>query len=106
MQNALQVTFEGCEPSDLVRAEIEREFAQLEIQDHRITAGRVTVIGPGERHRYGAGFLIHILLTMPPHENVVVGRGAADERHHEFADAAVKDAFAVARRRIDEFRQG
>ena len=89
----------------MVRADIEREFARLETHDHGITSARVTVIGPGEHHRHGAGFQVHILLTMPPHENIVVSRGAADERRHEFADAAVKDAFAVARRRIDDDRQ-
>ncbi|MDR3464531.1 MAG: HPF/RaiA family ribosome-associated protein [Xanthobacteraceae bacterium] len=105
MQNALQVRFQGCEPSDVVRADIEREFARLETHDHRITSGRVTVIGPGEHHRHGAGFQIHILVTMPPHENIVISRGAADERRHEHAEAAVKDAFSVARRRIDDYRQ-
>lgn len=105
MQNALQVTFQGCEPSDTVRAEIEREFARLETHDHRITSGRVTVIGPGEHHRCGAGFQIHIQLSISAHENIVVSRGASDERRHEFADAAVKDAFTVARRRIDDYRQ-
>jgi len=105
MQNAVQVTFQGCEPSDTLRANIEGEFARLETHDRRITSGRVTVIGPGDHHRHGAGFQIHILLTMPPHENIVVSRGDADERRHEHAEAAVKDAFAVARRRIDSYRQ-
>jgi len=72
MKNPLQVVFQGCEPSDPVRANIEREFERLETYDKRIASGRVTVIGPGDHHRHGANFQIHILLTMPPSDNIVV----------------------------------
>lgn len=105
MQDALQITFQGCEPSDAVRANIEREFARLETHDHRITSGRVTVIGPGDHHRHGTGFQIHILLTMPPHQNIAVSHAASGERRQEHAEIAVKDAFAVARRQIDDLRK-
>ena len=66
MKNPLQVVFQGCEPSDQARAVVEREFERIEARDNRITSSRVTVIGPGDHHRHGAGFQIHILLTMPP----------------------------------------
>lgn len=101
----LQVAFQGCEPTDPVRASIEREFERLQTHDHRITSGRVTVIGPGDHHRHGAGFQIHILLTMPPNENVVVSHAPSDDRRHEHAEVAIKDAFAAARRQIDDLRQ-
>ena len=104
MQNPLQVTFQGCEPSDPVRASIAREFERLETHDHRITSGRVTVIGPSDHHRHGANFQIHILLTMPPHENIVVSHAPSDDRRQN-AEIAVKDAFAAARRQVDDHRQ-
>jgi Sigma 54 modulation protein / S30EA ribosomal protein len=105
MQTSLQVAFQGCEPSDPVRASIEREFERLETHDHRITSGRVTVIGPGDHHRSGAGFQIHILLTLTPNENIVVSHSPSDDGRHEHAEIAVKDAFAAARRRVDDVRQ-
>ena len=103
MQASLLVAFQGCEPSDLVRASIKRGFEQLEAHDSRITSGRVTVIGPGE-HRNGAGFQIHILLTLPPHENIVVSHSPADDGRHAHAEVAVKDAFAAARRQVDDLK--
>jgi hypothetical protein len=105
MQTSLQVMFQGCEPSDPVRASIEREFERLETHNHRITSGKVTVIGPGDHPRHGAGFQIHILLTSPPNENIVVSHAASERSRHEHAEAAVKDAFAAARRQIDDHRQ-
>jgi Sigma 54 modulation protein / S30EA ribosomal protein len=105
MQIPLQIAFQGCEPSDLVRASIEREFERLEVHDRHITSGRVTVIGPGDHHKHGAGFQVHILLTMPPKDNIVVSHTPPDDRRHEHAEVAVKDAFAAARRQIDDLRQ-
>jgi ribosome-associated translation inhibitor RaiA len=105
MQVPLQVTFQGCEPSDDVRATIEREFERLETHDRRITSGRVTVIAPGDHHRHGASFQIHILLTMPPNENIAVSHSPADDGRHQHAEVAVKDAFAAARRQVEDRRQ-
>jgi len=104
MQTSLLVAFQGCEASDSVRASIEREFERLESHDHRITSGRVSVIGPGD-HRNGAGFQIHILLTLPPHENIVVSHSPSDDGRHAHAEVAVRDAFAAARRQVDDLRQ-
>jgi hypothetical protein len=105
MQIPLQVAFQGCEPSDPVRASIEREFERLEAHDRRITSGRVTVIGPSDNRPHRAGFQIHILLTIPPKDNIVVSHSAQDDKRHEYAEVAVKDAFAAARRQIDDLRQ-
>jgi hypothetical protein len=101
----LQITFQGCEPSDAARATIEREFERLETLDRRITSGRVTVIAPGDRHRHGASFQIHILLTMPPNENIVVSHSPSNDGRHQHAEVAVKDAFATARRQVEDLRQ-
>jgi hypothetical protein len=105
MQTSLLVAFQGCEPSDPVRASIAREFERLETHDHRITSGRVTVIAPSDHHRNGTGFQIHILLTLPPHENIVVCRSPSDDGRHAHAEVAVKDAFAAARRQLDDLRR-
>ncbi len=105
MPTSLQIVFQGCEPSDSVRASIQHEFARLETHDHRITSGRVTVIGPGDHHRHGTGFQIHILLTLPPDENIVVSHSPSENGRHEHAEASVKEAFAAARRQVDDLRQ-
>jgi hypothetical protein len=48
MQTPLQVTFEGCEPSEAARVAIEREVARLEEHNNRIVSCRVSVIAPSE----------------------------------------------------------
>ena len=102
MQIAPEITFEGSEPSLAVRKVILNEFERLETHNQRITGCRVTVIAPSHKHRHGVGFQVNIWLTIPPHENIAVNHSATDDPRHEHAKAAIKDAFATARRQIDD----
>jgi putative sigma-54 modulation protein len=101
MQVDPQITFEGSESSDAARAQILNEIERLETHNQRITACRVTVIAPSHKHRHGTGFQVHIWLTIPPHEEVVVNHAPPDEARYEHAEVAIKHAFALARRQID-----
>jgi len=101
MQVDPQITFEGSEPSDAARAQILNEIERLETRHRRITACRVTVIAPSHKHRHGTGFEVHIWLTMPPHEDIIVNHAPSDDSRHEHAEVAIKHAFASARRQID-----
>jgi len=102
MQIAPEITFEGSEPSPAARGVILKEIERLETHNQRITGCRVTVIAPSHKHRHGTGFQVHIWLTISPHENIVVNHSATDDPRHEHADAAIKDAFAAARRQVDD----
>jgi ribosome-associated translation inhibitor RaiA len=102
MQIPLQVTFEGSDPSEAVRVAIEREVERLEKHNRHIIGCRVAVIAPSHKHRHGSGFHVHILLTVPPHENVIVNHAPSDDNRHENVEVAVKDAFAAARRQLDD----
>jgi ribosome-associated translation inhibitor RaiA len=101
MQIAPQITFEGSESSDAARSVILKEIDRLETHNQRITGCRVTVIAPSHKHRHGTGFEVHIWLTIPSHENIVVNHTASDGARHEHAEVAIKDAFAAARRQLD-----
>jgi hypothetical protein len=105
MQIPLQVTFEGTDASEIVRAAIAHEVKRLEEHNHHIIGCRVAVIAPSHKHRHGSGFHVHIALTLPPHENVIVNREPSDDSRHEHAEVAVKDAFASARRQLDALAQ-
>jgi ribosome-associated translation inhibitor RaiA len=102
MQIAPEITFEGSEPSPAAREVILREIARLETHNQRITGCRVTVIAPSHKHRHGTGFQVRIWLTIPPHENIVVNHTATDDPRQEHAQVAIMDAFAAARRQIDD----
>jgi ribosome-associated translation inhibitor RaiA len=101
MQITPQITFEGSDSSDAARDVIITEIARLETHNQRITGCRVTVIAPSHKHRHGTGFQVHISLTIPPHETIIVNNSASDDARHEHAEVAIKDAFASARRQVD-----
>ena len=101
MQIAPEITFEGCEPSPAAREAILKEIERLETHNQRITGCRVSVVAPSHKHRHGAGFQIHIWLTLPPHENIVVNQSPVDDARHEHVEVAIRDAFANARRQVD-----
>lgn len=106
MQMPLEVTFEGTKPLADARAAIDREVDRLEKHNQSIIGCRVAVIAPSSKHRHGAGFQIHIRLTIPPHKTIVVNHSSslADARQ-EHVEVAVKDAFASARRQVDDLAQ-
>jgi hypothetical protein len=101
MQIAPEITFEDSKSSDAARAQILGELERLEIHNHRITGCRIKVIAPSHKHRHGTGFQVHIWLTLPPHDNIVVNNSASDDARHEHAEVAIKDAFAAAWRQVD-----
>ncbi len=101
MQITPQITFEGSDSSDAVRAQIFGEIERLETHNKRITGCRVKVIAP-HKHRHGTGFEVHIWLTVPAHRNILVDHAPVHDRRHDQVDAAIKDAFASARRQVDE----
>jgi len=102
MQIPLQVTFEGCDPSEAVRAAIEREVERLEQHNRHIIGCRVAVIAASHKHHHGTGFHVHISLTAPPHENITVNHTPSDDKRYEHVEVAVKDAFTAARRQLDD----
>jgi ribosome-associated translation inhibitor RaiA len=102
MQIAPEISFEGTEPSPSARDAILKEIERLETHNQRITGCRVAVIAPSHKHRHGTGFQVHIWLTIPSYENIVVNNSASDDARHEHAEVAIKDAFAAARRQVDD----
>jgi len=106
MQIPLQVTFEGgLEASDALRARIEKEAAKLERFHDRITSCRVAVIGRGHRRRHGDLYAVHLQITTPGDGDVMVDRNPPEDHAHEDAFVAVRDAFAAARRRLQDSRR-
>jgi ribosome-associated translation inhibitor RaiA len=101
MQIAPEITFEGSEQSPAAREAILKEIERLETHNQRITGCRVSVVAPSLKHRHGTGFQVHIWLTLPPHENIVVNHSHVDDARNEHVEVAIKDAFANARRQVD-----
>ncbi len=106
MQIPAQIDFQGFEPTERQRSLIAQKLSGLEEFFGRITACRLVMKGPGQRHRTGGQYEVNIHLVLPDGHEVAVERTPpADER---FADPvfAINDAFSRARRRLqDEARR-
>src|SRR6516165_12833808 len=97
MQSSPQIEFQGITASTKIQATIEEHMTALEQRWGRITACRVVLKGPGERHRKGGLYEIHIRLALPDGHEVNVERTpVADERYADL-DFAVNNAFKRAR---------
>jgi cold shock CspA family protein len=106
MQIPLQITFEGgLTTSEALRKRIEREAAKLERFHDRITSCRVAVIGRGGRRRQGDLYAVRLQLTGPGMSDLVIDRNPPADHAHEDAFVTVRDAFAAARRRLQDRRR-
>lgn len=98
MEVPVQIEFQGMNADEKVRGTVLKQVAVLDQRFGRITACRVVVKAPSERHRNGGLYEINIRLSLPQGREVDIGRTAsADERHADLA-FAMNDAFKRARR--------
>lgn len=103
MQVPLQITFEGgLVGSDSLRRRIQREAGKLERFQDRITSCRVAVTGRGGKSRHGGLYGVRLQFSGPGLGEVVVTRNPPADHAHEDAFVAVRDAFAAARRRLQD----
>jgi cold shock CspA family protein/ribosome-associated translation inhibitor RaiA len=106
MQTSPELEFQGMAAPPAVEAAVAAHVAALEARWGRITACRVVVKAPGQRHRTSGLYEVHIRLALPDGREVNVERTPpADERHADLT-FAIDDAFKHARRQLqDEVRR-
>jgi cold shock CspA family protein len=102
METPVEIEFQEMAASPETRGLIARHVEQLEQRYGRITACRIVVKGPGQRHQTGGHYDINIRLALPDGREVDIGRTPkADERHADLS-FAINDAFKRARRRLQD----
>src|SRR6516162_451234 len=102
MQTPPEIVFEGLPATPQIKDAIEAHLAELEQRWGRITACRVVVKAPGQRHHTGGLYDIHIRLALPDGREVNVERTApADDRRADL-NFAIDDAFKRARRQLQD----
>ena len=102
MQTPAQIEFEGVQGSAEFQASIEKHIAELETRFGRLTAGRVVVKGPGERHQIGGHYQVNIRLALPDGREVNIGRTPREDDRYADLTFAVDDAFKRARRQLQD----
>ncbi len=102
MQTPVEIDFQGMAATPRIQAAIEAQVARLEERYGRVTACRVVLKGPSDRHQTGGLYEVNIRLALPDGREVNVARTPhADERHADL-DFALNDAFKHTRRRLQD----
>jgi len=96
MQIPLQITLRDIGNSDAVETAIREKVAKLEQLHNDIISCRVTVEVAGRHKHQGREFSLGIDLKVPG------GEIAITHDHDEDIYVALRDAFAAARRKLDE----
>jgi cold shock CspA family protein/ribosome-associated translation inhibitor RaiA len=102
MQTPLQIAWEGLEPSDFVKARIEREVAALERTFGRITSCKVHVAGRTHRRHKGGLYAVRAHLVLPGGVEIDASRNPPQDHAHEDAYVAIRDVFDALRRQLRE----
>ena len=100
MQTPAQIEFEGVPATPELQASIDQHLAELESRFGRLTAGRVLVKGPGDRHQTGGQYQVSIRLALPDGREVNVGRTPKQDERYADMTFAIDNAFRRARRRL------
>jgi ribosome-associated translation inhibitor RaiA len=96
MQVPLQITVRDFPQSEALEARIREKAAKLEDVHPNITSCRVTVEEMRKHHQQGRHFQVSVDVRVPGREIVV------NHAHNEDAHVAVRDAFDVARRQLED----
>jgi cold shock CspA family protein len=120
VQRPPTITFRRIPRTEAVEADIRKRLGKLGVYGPSIMAARV-LIEPAQRHRHaGNRFHIRIDLTVPGEEIVIshearlrpAARASAalktrkqdePDRSHKYLGLAIREAFALARRRLQDY---
>lgn len=100
MQQPLQITFRGMEPSTFIEARVHELAVRLERFADRITSCHITIQSPHQHHRHGQLYAVSIRLGLPGKEIVIDGEGGSDHAHEDVY-VALRDAFDAAERKLE-----
>lgn len=102
MQTPVEVKFQDVVADPGIQEMITDHVRKLEQRYGRITACRIVVKGPGDRHQTGGLYDINIHLALPDGREVKVGRTPKLDERHSDLPFAVNDAFKRARRQLQD----
>ena len=98
----VEIVFHHVDRSANLELAIREQAAKLEKFADGITNIRVTVDRPHARHQQGTLFEVRVDVRIGATE-IVAGRDHGNDHSHEDVYIAVADAFAAARRRVQDF---
>jgi cold shock CspA family protein/ribosome-associated translation inhibitor RaiA len=102
MQTPVKIEYQEMAANPAVQEMIADHVKKLEQLYGRITACRIVVKGPGNRHKTGGLYDVNIRLALPDGREVDIGRTPKDDERHSDLPFAINDAFKRAGRRLQD----
>lgn len=102
MSVPLEISFHGLEKSDAVEARIRDKFDRLHQHFERITHARVVVQTPRKHSPTAKVFHVKIEIGLPGHKPLIIKHEPEVAAARSDVSLAIRDAFAAARRRLDD----
>src|SRR5665647_3579088 len=101
-ETLVEIEFKEMVASPAVQDMVAEHVKKLERLYGRITACRVVVKGPGNRHKTGGLYDVNIRLALPDGLEVDIGRTPKEDERHSDLPFAINDAFKRAGRRLQD----
>lgn len=105
MKIPLELTFQGFDSSDAVRAEVEKRADKLERYFRDITSCRVVLEAAHKSQHQTRHYQVHINVTVPGNEIVATSDPAPEENEHDDLYIALRDAFDAAERQLKDYSE-
>jgi len=102
MRTPLEISFHGLEKSDAVEARIRDKFTRLQQHFARITHARVVVETPRKHSPTAKVFHVKIEIGLPGQKPLIISSEPEVDQARTDVSLAIRDAFAAARRRLDD----
>lgn len=101
----VQITFRGMEPSEALRASIEKHAAKLEHFSKAVLGCHVVVEAAEKHHHHGNRYHLHVHLKVNGGDIQAGRRPAAEDHASEDPYVVVRDVFDAARRQLEDYER-
>ena len=102
MELPLQITFHSVERSDAIAAKVRERAQKLERFFDSIQSCRVAIEAPHRHHTKGNQFRVRVEVSVPG-QQLVVTRGGDERETYTDVYIAVRDAFDVMTRQLEDY---
>lgn len=103
MKLPLQISFHNLDRSDSIENRIRKEAEELDRFCEHVMSCRVVVDVPHRHHVTGNVYQVRLDIKVPGEEIAVIHEPAVHDPFYKNIDVAIRDAFASAARRLEEY---
>jgi hypothetical protein len=102
MHAPIDITYEGVSRSESIEGCIQVEWEALKDIGASVTSSSVVVAQPGQKHFAGDPCRLRIRLTVEGASEITVNHDPGAGKRHDAMRLAVRDAFRIVRRRLED----